>query len=247
MARVDRLPPPPPVPQRSPPVVVDGEEPVRIAGLGVGRIAPASGMPPSLDARVHAPPGARRAIVLCHPHPLYGGSMHSPVPLAIAKTLSDKGLGRVAWARFDFRGVGASEGSYDHGRGEVDDARAVLEHMRRLLPDALLTVCGHSFGSWVGLRAAAADSVPERVLLVAPSVRFFDFRDDETRYGGAKAIFVGSDDEFMDVTEARALAGRLGADLRIFEGFDHHFLRSRRALAEAALPFLAPETFPPAR
>jgi alpha/beta superfamily hydrolase len=237
-------------------VAVAGEEEVRIAGYDGG---------PSLEARLHAPPGARRAIVLCHPHPLYGGSMHSPVPLAIAKTLSDRagaaGAGSgsgagVAWVRFDFRGVGASEGKYDEGRGEVDDARAVIAHMQRLVPGVPLTVCGHSFGSWVGLRAAV-ESTPgapaeardrrdgvERVLLVAPSVRFFDFRDEGVRFAGPKAIFVGSEDEFMDPDEARALAARIGASLRIFEGFDHHFLRSRRALAEAALPFLAPEVFP---
>jgi uncharacterized protein len=187
------------------------------------------------------------------------------VPLAIAKTLSDPtgaaGAGsgpaaRVAWVRFDFRGVGASEGRFDEGRGEVDDARAVLKHIRRLVPGVPVTVCGHSFGSWVGLRAAA-ESAPaaapaardpsegvDRVLLVAPSVRFFDFGDEGVRFAGFKAIFVGSEDEFMDPDEARALAARIGASLRIFEGFDHHFLRSRRALAEAALPFLAPEVFP---
>jgi hypothetical protein len=96
----------------------------------------------------------------------------------------------------------------------------------------------------VGLRAAAAapaDAI-ERVLLVSPSVRFFDFKDEDVRFAGRKAIFIGSEDEFIDVPEGRALAARLGADLRVFDGFDHHFLRSRRALAEAALPFLVPET-----
>jgi alpha/beta superfamily hydrolase len=234
MARVERLPPPPAVPQRSPPVDVAGEERVRIPGLAGG---------PTLDARVHAPPKARRVVVLCHPHPLYGGSMHSPVPLVLAKTLAEKAPD-TAWVRFDFRGVYASEGSYDGGDGEVDDVDAVRAYMRRLVPGAMVTVCGHSFGSWVGLRAAAAapaDAI-ERVLLVSPSVRFFEFSDDDVRFAGAKAIFIGSEDEFIDVPEARALAARLGADLRVFEGFDHHFLRSRRALAEAALPFLVPET-----
>jgi alpha/beta superfamily hydrolase len=196
--------------------------------------------------------------------------MHSPVPLVLAKMLSEKGGDRVAWARFDFRGVGASEGTYDEGRGEVDDARAVIAHMRRLVPGALVTVCGHSFGSWVGLRASVdgtspavpergrnldgtSPAVPERgrnvdegpavdrVLLVAPSVRFFEFRDEDVRFAGPKTIFVGTEDEFIDVDEARALAGRIGAELRVFDGFDHHFLRSRRTLAEAALPVLVPD------
>jgi len=228
MARIERLPPPPAQPVRSPPVAVAGEVETRVGGL---------------EARVHVPPGVRRAVVICHPHPLYGGSMHSPVPLALAKTLSDRAGDAVAWARFNFRGVGASAGTYDDGRGEVDDARAVIEHLRAAAPGVPVSVAGHSFGSWVGLRAAAAADRGDvdRVLLVAPSVRFFEFREDAFRFDGPKVVFIGDHDEFCDVGEARDLAARLGAELRVFEGHDHHFMKSRRAMAEAALPFLVPE------
>ncbi|HZU84571.1 MAG TPA: alpha/beta fold hydrolase [Polyangiaceae bacterium] len=233
MARLDRLPPPPASPARSPAVAVAGETDATIAGLGGG---------PHLDARVHAPPSAARGVVLCHPHPLYGGSMHSPVPLAIAKALSDHAPDRVAWVRFDFRGVGASEGAFDGGRGEVDDVRAAIEHLAGAVPGAPIAVCGHSFGSWVGLRAAAAEARRvDRVLLVAPSTRFFGFGTDAPTFAGRTTIFVGTEDELFDVDEARALAAQLGADLRVFEGFDHHFLKSRRAMAEAALAVVAPE------
>ncbi len=226
MTRIDRLPPPPEHPVRSPPVAVKGEVEASIGGL---------------DARVSVPASPRRAVVICHPHPLYGGSMHSPVPLSIAKTLSDKASDVVAWARFDFRGVGKSAGTYDDGRGEVDDARAVLDHLRGLAPGVPVTVCGHSFGSWVGLRAAAADGGVERVLLIAPSTRFFGEWNGGPRFTGRTAIFLGDEDEFCDVDEGRALAARLGAELRVFEGFEHYFKKSRRAMAEAALPFIAPE------
>jgi len=225
MSRINRLPPPPENPVRSPPVVVVGEEPARIG---------------TLDARVHVPEAPKRAVVICHPHPLYGGSMNSPVPLAIAKVLSDKVADSVAWARFDFRGVGASGGTYDEGKGEVDDARAVIAHMRAAVPGVPVSVCGHSFGSWVGLRAAGLESGVDRCLLVAPSVRFFEFRDDAFVFAGEKTIFIGDEDEFCDVSEARELAARMGAKLRVFEGFDHHFMKSRRAMAEAALPVVVP-------
>jgi len=230
MSRIDRLPPPPEKPVRSPPVAVAGEEPVRIG---------------TLDARVHVPAAPKRAVVICHPHPLYGGSMNSPVPLAIAKTLSDQVQGTVAWARFDFRGVGASGGTHDVGRGEVDDARAVIAHMRSVAPGVPIGVCGHSFGSWVGLRAAGLESGVDRCLLVAPSVRFFEFKDDAFVFAGEKTIFIGDQDEFCDVSEATELATRLGAKLRVFEGFDHHFMKSRRAMAEAAVPVIAPESADP--
>ncbi len=104
---------------------VTGEVEVRVAGRAGG---------PTIAARIHAPSGVERAVVICHPHPLYGGSMHSPVPLALAKVLSDEVRDRVAWARFDFRGVGGSEGTYDDGRGEVDDALAVMDAAAPLRP-----------------------------------------------------------------------------------------------------------------
>jgi alpha/beta superfamily hydrolase len=177
--------------------------------------------------------------------------MHSPVPLSLAKVLSDEVQGTVAWARFDFRGVGESEGTYDDGRGEVDDALAVMAELRRVAPGAALSVCGHSFGSWVALRAATtphsagAGAPPDRVLLLAPSVRFESRARQPLRRPPRSTIFVGDRDEFCDVDEARALADELGADLRVFEGFDHHFLKSRRAMAEAALPVIVPEVVSP--
>jgi hypothetical protein len=174
--------------------------------------------------------------------------MHSPVPLAIAKCLADHSTavpGRAAWVRFNFRGVGTSDGTYDDGRGEVDDVCAAIEHARRIAPGALLTVCGHSFGSFVGFRAAARDARVDRLLLRAPSTRFFAFREGVPSFGGKVTIFVGDLDELCDVDEARALAAELGADLRVFEGFDHHFMKSRRAMAEAALPVIAPEATSP--
>ena len=95
-----------------------------------------------------------------------------------------------------------------------------------------------------GLASGGADGGVERVLLVAPSTRFFVRWDDALSFAGPKTIFLGDRDEFCDVDEGRALATELGAELRVFEGFDHHFMKSRRAMAEAALHVLAPEASP---
>jgi alpha/beta superfamily hydrolase len=219
---------------RSPAVSVAGEVEARVAGRGGG---------PTLVARFATPAGAARAVLICHPHPLYGGSMNSPVPLSIARCIADEGGTRVAWARFNFRGVEGSEGTYDDGRGEVDDALAVMDELRRRVPHVPMTACGHSFGSWVALQAAPRDRRVERVLLVAPSVRFG--AGDRGLAPVPTTIFIGDQDEFCDVDEARTLADDLGADLRVFEGFDHHFLKSRRAMAKAALPVIAPEVGSP--
>ncbi len=228
---MNRLPPPPAVPVRSPAANVPGEEAITIAS------------DVAIEARVRAPAGAKRAVVLCHPHPLYGGSMHSPVPLAIAKTLLELGGDDVATLRFNFRGVGASGGTYDDGRAEIGDARAAIDELRRRAPGAKLTVCGHSFGSWVGLRASGAAGDVERVALVAPSTRFFDFDgSDALAYAGPIAIVIGDEDEFSDLVEAKALAEKLRADLRVLRGgFDHGFQKSRRQMAEVVAAFVAPE------
>jgi alpha/beta superfamily hydrolase len=239
VSRIDRLPPPPDVPVRSPAVAVAGEVDVRVTGLPGNGGAPG----PTLAARFHVPPAPKRAVLVCHPHPLYGGSMHSPVPLSVARVLADKASDQVAWARFDFRGVDDSDGAYDDGRGEVDDALAVAAELRRRAPGVPLAVCGHSFGSWVGLLAAGRAGA-DRVLLIAPSVRF-GTREGSLLPAPRCTIFIGDRDEYCDVDEARALADELGADLRVFEGFDHHFLKSRRAMAEAALPVIAPEVVSP--
>jgi alpha/beta superfamily hydrolase len=233
VARISKLPPPPAVPVRAPAVNVEGETAITIANTA---------NTPVLSARVRAPANATRAVLLCHPHPLYGGSMHSPVVLAIAKHLADRAASTVAALRFDFRGVGESGGAYDDGRGEVSDARAAPKLRERRVPNARITICGHSFGSWVGLRAAAAEEGVDRVALVAPSTRFFEFDPAEVQgFRGERAIFIGDQDEFCDVDEARALATKLGARIDVLEGFDHHFMKSRRKLAETAFPFIAPE------
>ena len=232
MPRTRELPPPPSKPVLSPPVAIAGEENATVAGL--------AGEPP-LEARVRATPDATRAVLLCHPHPLYGGTMHSAVVVAIAKVIAERDLA-VATLRFNYRGVGASGGSYGAGQGEVLDARAALRALRTRAPKAKVTVCGYSFGTWVGLRAAAIEGGVERVALVAPAVRIFDFvREDAAKLGETIAIYLGDEDEFCDVAEARELAVALGASLQVFEKSDHYFLAGRRKLAEAIVPFLAPE------
>jgi alpha/beta superfamily hydrolase len=94
------------------------------------------------------------AAVLCHPHPLYQGTMHNKVVYQAAKALDSLGIPVL---RFNFRGVGASEGNYDHGRGEEDDVRAALDYLAAEFPGVPLLAAGFSFGAWVGLRVGCLD------------------------------------------------------------------------------------------
>lgn len=99
-------------------------------------------------------PDAKYAVLLCHPHPLGGGTMHNKVVYHAMKAFQAEGLPVL---RFNFRGTGLSEGQHDHGRGEQDDVRAALDWLDQNLHLPLL-FAGFSFGSYVGLRAACSDS-----------------------------------------------------------------------------------------
>jgi uncharacterized protein len=106
------------------------------------------------------------AAVVCHPHPLFGGTMHNKVVFHAARTLDRLGIPSL---RFNFRGVGLSEGKHDRGIGEQDDVRAALDFFAGEFPRTPLLVAGFSFGCWVGLRVGCADArVSELIGLGAP-------------------------------------------------------------------------------
>jgi hypothetical protein len=104
--------------------------------------------------------------VVCHPHPLHGGTMHNKVVHTIARAMLELGIPSF---RFNYRGVGASEGAYADGVGETDDALAVIAAGRARWPDAVCILAGFSFGGVVALRAAARVGV-QRLITVAPAV-----------------------------------------------------------------------------
>ncbi len=104
--------------------------------------------------------------VVCHPHPLYGGTLDNKVVYTLARAFVDMGVPAI---RFNFRGVGASAGSYDEGRGETADALAVIAYGRERWPGAALWLAGFSFGGAVAVRAAAR-ARPETLVLAAPGI-----------------------------------------------------------------------------
>lgn len=129
----------------------------------------------TIECAVDEPAAQARALaVVCHPHPQHGGTMDNKVVQTLARAFVQLGFEAV---RFNFRGVGASQGAWAHGEGEVDDARAVVEFFCR--PGLPLVLAGFSFGGYVASRIAAdlAAATPavscERLILVAPAVSRF--------------------------------------------------------------------------
>jgi len=124
----------------------------------------------SLQLRVEQPPVEGTAIaVICHPHPLHGGTLNNKVVHQLARTFQK--LGAVS-IRFNFRGVGRSGGEYDEGRGELDDLFAVVAWAKNQWPGYDLWLAGFSFGAFVALRAAQ-QLVPDWLVTVAPAVNHF--------------------------------------------------------------------------
>lgn len=148
-----------------------------------------------LEALVETPlefDGSRLAVV-CHPHPLYGGTMDNKVVHTAARALQEKGYATV---RFNFRGVGKSAGAFDEGRGEADDATAVADWAAHRWPEATLTLAGFSFGSFVAFQVAARRAT-RQLYTIAPPVRRFDF----ARYPVPSAPWIviqGDQDELVD-------------------------------------------------
>jgi len=174
--------------------------------------------------------------VVCHPHPLHGGSMHNKVVHTVARACQERGMPTL---RFNYRGVGASAGTYDEGRGEIQDALAVVAAGRARWPDAALTLAGFSFGAAVSLCAAAA-AAPARLISVAPAVMRAELASI-ARPACPWLIIQGEADEIVPSREVQAFAARFEPppQLVILPGAGHFFHRRLDELRDAAFAFLA--------
>ncbi len=121
------------------------------------------------ETRAKSPPAG--IAVICHPHPLHGGTMHNKVVTIIERSLRELGLDTV---RFNFRGIGKSGGTFDEGEGESDDLASVVRWARTVRPEAPLWLAGFSFGSYVALRNAKTLDA-DALITIAPPVGRWDF------------------------------------------------------------------------
>src|SRR2546423_3674080 len=160
----------------------------------------------TLEARLAVPAGARLGVVVSHPHPLYGGDMDSPVVARIVESCAGRGL---ATLRFNFRGVGASTGRHDEGRGEQDDVRASLARLQDALGGDRVALAGYSFGAAVA--AAVATTAPVAGLaLVAPPLRGTDV-DLPAGVNGPVLVVVGAEDQYCPAAALETLRVSLPA------------------------------------
>ena len=183
-------------------------------------------MPPGTvghDGRVSIghPGGLRAAVVLAHPHTEMGGTMHTKVVYQAAKALSRIGC---AVLRFNFRGAGASMGTFSNGPGEQDDFRAALDYMQEQYPGAALWAAGMSFGSWVALTIGAEDPRVTTLLGICPPIARYDFATVE-RSATPKFFIHGEFDEICPLKDMKAFYARAAEpkELVVIDAANHLF------------------------
>jgi alpha/beta superfamily hydrolase len=206
-------------------------EPLRLAG-------PAGTLEVLLEDPGVAAPSA--LMVVCHPHPLHGGTMHNKVVTTLARCANELGAPTV---RFNYRGVGESQGSFDEGRGETDDAMSVVSWARERWPGAALWLAGFSFGGLVALRASnrvgATDA--SRLVTVAPAITRQFGAPEEVRSPACPWLVVqGDKDEVLDPVEQVAWCRRITPppQLSLIADTGHYFHGRLNELRAAVLPFL---------
>ncbi len=170
----------------------------------------------NLEGVVHLPDVAPRAIaVVAHPLPIMGGTMDNKVVTTLVKAFVELGY---ATLRFNFRGVGESAGSYDGGNGETLDAIAAALFMRDEFPDLPLLLAGFSFGGYVQARAAA-ELLPQQLVLVAPAVGRFAMPDVP-----ANTLLIHGDmDEVVELHELLKWARPQHLPVIVLAGAEHFF------------------------
>jgi alpha/beta superfamily hydrolase len=193
-----------------------------------------------IEALVEIPEPAdvRHFGVVCHPHPLFGGTLENKVVFTLARAFEQLGAPAI---RFNFRGVGSSAGTYGEGIGETDDALAVISYGRARWPGAGLWLAGFSFGGAVALRAAV-QARPQRLIAVAPAVT----RIANLDFGGPLMrscpwlIVQGDADEVLDAAAVLSWASKVSPAPRVsvLPGASHFFHGRLAELRATVLDFL---------
>ncbi len=163
----------------------------------------------------------RATAVLCHLHPVYGGTMDNRVVYRAAKAVLNAGMAAL---RFNFRGVGSSTGTYDHGEGEKEDVTAAIDFLGMKYPSLPLAMVGFSFGAWVGLRVASREPRIRAMVGLGVPINFYDF-DFLIESQKPMLFVIGSRDKYCSRDKMERLARRLPQTfgLQWIDGADQFF------------------------
>ncbi len=187
----------------------------------------------TLEGLLHR--GEAGGVILCHPHPLYGGTMFNNVVDAVQGSLVGKGFSTL---RFNFRGVGGSKGEYGDGALEVEDIRGAAAFIAQEV-DGPLYLAGYSFGAYVGLSGVASDDRVKALICISPPLAIYNFTAlrDERR---PKLIVAGERDFICPVTELEELFLSLSQPkgLHIVPGADHFWWGIEDRVADYVIDFL---------
>ncbi|HTV78295.1 MAG TPA: alpha/beta hydrolase [Steroidobacteraceae bacterium] len=196
----------------------------------------------ALEARLDFPPGAPGLdpaapvafAVVCHPHPLFGGTLTNKVVHTVSRACNDAGMPSL---RFNFRGVGTSAGTHDEGRGETEDALAVVRYGRERWPRAQLWLAGFSFGAAVAVRASVT-ARPAGLVAIAPAVDRIDIGD--VTPGCPWLVLLGDADDVVAPGRVLQWAGALRPQpaVRVLPGAGHYFHGRLPELKEHVAAFL---------
>ncbi len=183
--------------------------------------------------------GPRGVALVLHPHPLFGGTMHNPVVFHCARALAEAGFETL---RINFRGVGQSSGTYDQGRGELEDALTALDFLLEAQPAAReVVVAGFSFGAGIGLRLGCADPRATRLIAIGTPAATMDVSFLAT-CGKPKLLVHGERDDLAPLAALRAvLETRIAppCTLRVIPGADHFLAGEADELRSAVREFVA--------
>jgi alpha/beta superfamily hydrolase len=172
-----------------------------------------------IEGLVYLQKGEKGAVVT-HPHPLYGGSMYNQVVEIVTTVYQEKGFSTL---RFNFRGVGSSQGDYDQGEGEKDDVRSALHYLQER-GKSEFDLAGYSFGAWVNAKVMDSEPLINRITMVSPPVAFLDF-SSLTPSPKIQVVIAGERDEIAPADSIRDLIATWNpaAHFEVIEGADHFY------------------------
>jgi uncharacterized protein len=184
-----------------------------------------------------------KGMIACHPHPLYGGNMFNPVVAAAVEAAYEEGFSTL---RFNFRGVGQSEGAYDEGRGEREDVKSAIDFLWQRSKDSSpgMVLMGYSFGAWAGFPVGVEDKRIDELIAVAPPLAMYDF--GSLKGCRKRKLFVAGDrDDYCPVETLKDWFKGLDEpkSLDILQGADHFLFSHTRAVSSTIREFLR-ESFP---